>query len=430
VEYAPPVTMLPDLAATLGTSAAGAARAVSEAGSRIARQVGLKDSPIEVSGASVSAHSIAGLVRLGQSSELEIAPKFLGSHVDGSGWQQDFFFLAMLSKHGHLLATDRIQSKSGDANDLEILLARAIHNMYMDQRHRPIRSYQRTTEHDFFLDGDVDPFDLKMPEASGYPQEVLRFNRSNRYNAVVSTAARLTRSQIKRPSENLQLGRIVAHLGPQPRVSRGNLVRQMVPGRSRAWQPLVDLSVDVINGFGLTFNEGSGRSPGFVVSTWQLWEDLLSVSLRLAYGAARAKAQVSHALGSRKRPDGTTGKLNVRPDISAVTPSGINVLVDAKYKGRVDRRQAYASEADVYEAMAFSAASGGFPVVLAYPRLASASVQHVGHVDVLERVDVPGSGSIYAVAVEVRGVAERGGFTDFVTALGNGVQAALRATST
>lgn len=180
VEYGPPVALLPDLAAALGEGTAEAARVLSEAGNRVARQVGLKDAPIELSGGLVSSHSIAGLLRLGRSSELEISPKFLGSHADGTGWQQDFFFLAMLSKHGHLLTSDRIRSRPGESNDLDVLLARAIHDMYMEQQHRPIRSYQRTTEHDFFLDGDVDPFDLKMPDAGGYPQEVIRFNRATR----------------------------------------------------------------------------------------------------------------------------------------------------------------------------------------------------------------------------------------------------------
>ena len=218
VEYGAPVAMLPALATVLGVDFAGAARVLSEAGNRVARQVGMKDAPIEVSGGSVSAHSIAGLLRLGRAGELEIAPKFLGNHANGTGWQQDFFFLAMLSKHGHLLTADRIRSNPGQSNDLDVLLARALHDMYADQQHRPIRSYQRTTEHDFFLDGDVDPFDLKVPDAGGYPQDVIRFNRANRYNALISSAARLTRRQIRRPAENIQLGRVVGNLGRSPRL--------------------------------------------------------------------------------------------------------------------------------------------------------------------------------------------------------------------
>lgn len=421
VEYGPPVALLPDLAAALGAGTAEAARVLSEAGNRVARQVGLKDAPIELNGGLVSSHSIAGLLRLGRSSELEISPKFLGSHADGTGWQQDFFFLAMLSKHGHLLTSDRIRSRPGESNDLDVLLARAIHDMYTEQQHRPIRSYQRTTEHDFFLDGDVDPFDLKMPDARGYPQEVIRFNRANRYNAIISAAAQVTRRHIKRPAENIQLGQLMGHLGHQPRIPGGSLSRVTVPGRSRSWQPLVDLSIDVINGSGMTFNEGGGRSPGFVVSTWQLWQDLLTISLRLAYGAIRAKPEPQLVLGSRHRVNGTKGRLNVHPDVSAVTNSGVAVLVDAKYKGRVDRKKGYASEADVYESMAFSQASGGLPVVLAYPRLASAPLCQVGHVELLERVEVPGSGDIFAVAVEVRGIAARNAFATFVASFGRGL---------
>ena len=131
-------------------------------------------------------------------------------------------------------------------------------------------------------------------------------------------------------------------------------------------------------------------APGFVVSTWQLWQDLLTISLRLAYGAARVKAQSALVLGSRRRANGTQARLNVRPDISAVTNNGLAVLVDAKYKGRVDRKQGYSSEAHIYESIAFSKASGGLPVVLAYPRLASAAPRQAGHVERLEVIEIAG----------------------------------------
>lgn len=403
VEYGTPAPLLPSIATAMGKGTAGAARYVTDTGARVARQIGLKKSPIEVGGPLVSASKIAGLLHLGRSCELEIAPKFLGKHAGGAGWREDFFFLAMLSKHGHVLASDRVRADSVEDSELDSLLARAITGLYWEHHHRPIRSYRRSVEHDFFLDGDVDPFDLRIPGAEGYPQEVIRYSRANCHNAVISTAAGVARRHVKNAVVGAELSIIRAHLGPQPSLPRGRLMQHVVPGRSRRWQPLVDLSVDVVNGFGMGFNEGEARAPGFVVSTWQLWQDLVTICLRLAFGAANVRAEEPKVLGERLYPGGKLGRLNVRPDMT-VSSAGWRFHVDAKYKGRVDRGRMYASESDIYEAIAFSIASDGLPVILAYPRLASAQLSAVGAIELLEQVRVSGCGPIVAISIEVRGI--------------------------
>ncbi|MEW2848038.1 5-methylcytosine restriction system specificity protein McrC [Stenotrophomonas maltophilia] len=412
VEYGSPANLLPAIAASMGRGTAEAARHLSDAGARVARQVGLKKSPIEVSGPLVSSSKVAGLLHLGRSCELEIAPKFLGEHAGGAGWREDFFFLAMLSKHGHVLASDRIRADTAADSDLDSLLARAITDMYWEHHHRPIRSYKRTIEHDFFLDGDVDPFDLRVPGPAGYPQEVIRYTRANRHNAIISAAAGVARRHARTPAVSGELTRVRAHLGVQPRLVRGHLLQQAVPGRSRHWQALMDLSVDVVNGFGMGFNEGEAGAPGFVMGTWQLWQDLITVGLRLGFGDGHVVAEQPLSLGERRYTDGKMGRLNVRPDTSVVL-NGRKFHVDAKYKGRLDSGRLNASESDIYEAIAFSMASKGLPVILAYPRLASAPLTPVGTVEVLEQVGVKGCGPIVAASIEVRGISRRGALKCF-----------------
>ncbi|QND80512.1 restriction endonuclease [Pseudoxanthomonas mexicana] len=413
VEYGAPVSIVNELAAAMGRGNADAARYLLDAGGRIARQVGLKKSPIEIAGSTASSSRVAGLLHLGRSCELEIVPKFLGSHAGGSGWREDFFFLAMLSKHGHILNSDRIRAQSGEENDLDLLLARAISDMYWERHHRPIRAYKRTREQDFFLEGEVDPLDLRFPDAAGYPQEVIRFSRANRFNAAIHAASRITQRHVRKPSAIVALSRVQRHLGSQPTVGHGHHMRLTVPGRARGWQALTDLSVDVVNGLGVGFNEGAGRAPGFMVATWQLWQDLLTLGLRLGFGSSSVRSEVPFSLGKRLRANGSEGRLNVRPDVT-VSSNGFRFHVDAKYKGRIDRGKICAAEADVYEAMAFSAASGGLPVVLAYPQLASTPADPVGTIRIVERVQVPGSGPILAVTVEVRGISRRGSFSRFI----------------
>lgn len=421
VEYGAPAILLPSIAASMGKGAAEAARNISDAGARIARQVGLKSSPIEVSGPLVFSSKVAGLLHLGRSCELEIAPKFLGEHAGGAGWREDFFFLAMLSKHGHVLASDRLRADTAADSDLDSLLARAITDMYWEHHHRPIRSYRRTTEHDFFLDGDVDPFDLRVPGPAGYPQEVIRYSRGNRHNAVISAAAGVASRHVRNPTASAELSRVRAHLGTQPRLSRGPLVPQAVPGRSRRWQALMDLSVDVVNGFGMGFNEGEARAPGFVMGTWQLWQDLITLSLRLAFGGNNVRSERPVPLGKRLHPNGRAGRLNVRPDVTVSTPH-LHFHVDAKYKARLEKGRVYAAEADIYEAMAFSTASEGIPVVLAYPRLASEPIAPVGTVEICERIEIKGRVAISVVTVEVRGISRRHGLATFVSELKRGVE--------
>lgn len=422
IEYASPAPLIAPMASALGCGREAMARLVTDRGARIALTLGATENPLTVAGLSISAQKVAGVVRLAPYAELEIAPKFLGVGDAAEGWREDFFFIAVLSKHGHLLELERISASTQQANDLSSLIAQAITGMYWQEHRRPIRTYRRFVEHDFFLDGDVDPFDLVLPGPDGYPQERLRFTSANRPNAILSAAAGALHDHVRSPSLAAGLSRVQDHLGKQPRLPRGALPRSRLSGRSRAWQPLMDLAVDTLNGMGLGFAGGPARAPGFVVSTWQLWQDLLTIAARLAFRPAYVRAEQPVALGGRYRSDGQRqGRLNVHPDIEVALPGLPRFIVDAKYKGRVDRLKLHVAESDVYEAMAFSRACGGCAVILAYPSLATMERREPGTITPIETIRIEGAGPIVAVHVEARGISQIGGLTRFVQNLRHGL---------
>jgi len=417
VEYARPVALVEEISEASSRSREEVRRLLIDRGARAARTLGFNENPITAEGATTRAVKIAGLLRLSPSIELEIAPKFLGDADGGRGWREDFFFLTVLSRHGYLLASEKLRASSGAPDDLSVLVARAMTSMYWDHYRRPLRTYERMRERGFFLDGEVDPFDLSFPEASGYDQEVLRLTRANKHNGLIKAAAQALIPEVGDPKISAGLVRMGAHLGEQQRPGRGRTRSHLLPGRSRRWQPLVDVSQDVLQGLGLAFEAGAATAPGFLVSTWQVWQDLLTIAARLGFGHRNVKAEVPRQLGQRvKVASGKLSELRVFPDMAVDVPGRRPFLLDAKYKGHVDHGRLAASEADIYEALAFARASNRTMVVLAYPALATEPLGGLGEATEVERVRV-GDITIIAVAVEVRGISQRSGLALFSTSL-------------
>lgn len=85
------------------------------------------------------AKGFAGLIRLGPSLELEITPKFLGIDDTDSKWREDFFYLVTLSKHGRLLASERMVASGNSPRNLSALVARSMATMYWDNQRLPTR---------------------------------------------------------------------------------------------------------------------------------------------------------------------------------------------------------------------------------------------------------------------------------------------------
>jgi len=421
VEYGPYADLTGQIASAAGIDRNKAWRLVDSAGESVARTLGFRANPIQTDAKGTRISDVAGMIRLGPSLELEIAPKFLGIDETDSGWREDFYYLANLSRHGRLLASERLRAATGAPQDLAALVARSLAGMYRDNRRKPLRAYRTTRETNFSIEGDIDPFDLQFPSADGFPQDVIRYDRRNTFNASIVAAAKTLLPVVSDPVAVKELLRVIEDL---PQQNRPEPFRaKKVPGRSRAWQPVIDLSNDVLRGLGVSYKLGMAAAPGYVVGTWQTWEHLLMIAARFGYGRNVVHAQREHKLGTRQRPTFTEASpFNVLPDLLITAES--RFILDAKYKTNSEKGKLRISESDVYEALAFSKATECESVVLAYPALPGKVQLPLGDVRLFERIDIEQT-RIYGVQIEVRGISRKGGLTAFSKEMRSGLTGLL-----
>jgi len=415
VEYGAPVDLCKDIAHAAGVDQARAAQILLDAGNRVAGSLGLNYNPIGIDARGVRSIDFAGLIRLGPSLELEVAPKFLGLDDVDARWREDFFFLSTLSRHGRLLASERLSASGGTPRDLSTLVARSMASMYEARKRRPLRSYRRVKESDFFIDGDPDPSDLIFPSPDGFEQEVTLFDKRNHWNGLIHAAAKELLPEVGDPAAASGLVRMIEDLAPQS--WSGGYSRKPIPARHRAWSPLHDLSVDVLNGLGMNYKQGRAHAPGYLVSTWQIWEDLLTIGCRLGFGRAAVSPQKGFALGTRSKlvTGAKASNVTVYPDC-VIESDGVRpkFLLDAKYKGHVEKGGLRIAEADIYESLAFARATDCSRIVLAYPALPGAAVFSPGTCSAFERVDI-GPVRIVGVQIETRAIAKSGALRAFAS---------------
>lgn len=423
VEYGSSVDLSREIAAALGVDSTKANSLLTDAGNRVASSLRLNYNPISVDTKGVRAIDFAGLIRLAPSLELEVAPKFLGLDDADAAWREDFFFLSTLSRHGRLLATERLSASGGKPRDLSTLVARTVTSMYEARKRRPLRSYRKVRETDFFIDGDPDPVDLIFPSSEGFEQERIRFDRRNGWNADIVAAAKELLPEVSDPSAVGSLVRLIEDLSPQNGPSN---VRKGIPARHKHWRPLHELSVDVLGGLGINYIQGQARAPGYLVSTWRVWEDLLTVAARLGLGRSAVVPQKGFPLGTKtKVSTGGVTRISVFPDC-VIEPNGITpgMLLDAKYKGHVEKGQLRITEADIYEALAFARASRHNLVVLAYPAQPHNSAEPVGTCTIFERVQVDAV-RIVGLQIESRGISKSGALRLFASNVVSGLASAF-----
>lgn len=106
-------------------------------------------------------------------------------------------------------------------------------------------------------------------------------------------------------------------------------------------------------------------------------------------------------------------KLSVFPDC-VIESDGIRpkFILDAKYKGHVEKGQLRITEADIYEALAFSKATGCNLVMLAYPALPGDAPKPVGTCLVFETAEVDAV-QIVGVQIESRHISKVGALRAF-----------------
>jgi len=412
VEYGQPLDIAVEIAAAASLDRDKARVLIERAGERIARTLRFSSNPIRIDADGVRAVDVAGMIRLGPSVELEIAPKFLGLDRADSRWREDFYLLANLSRHGRLLASERLKASSGAPRDLATLVARSLAGMYRDNRRRPLRSYRRSREVDFSIDGELDPIEMYQPGPDGFPQELIRYDRRNPFNASIVGAASELLPEVSDPIAVAELVRIVEDLPQQGRPTPNR--SRKVPGRARVWQPTIDLANDVLQGLGVSYKNGFASAPGYVVNTWRVWEDLLIIASRFSFGRDATGVQSDYRLGLRYL--GTAGAkstVNVYPDLTiSAGGSRPRFILDAKYKSSSEKGRTRISESDVYEALAYAKAGACDLIVLAYPSLPSNSLKTLGEVSVFETVVVDRT-KIFGIEVEARGISQRGGLKLF-----------------
>ena len=416
IEYAKPGLLHEEIARETDLSSATAQELLLRAGDRVRAILGLESSPIALSGDKTQFQNIAGLLVLASGLELEIAPKFLGN---APGWREDFFLLAMLSHHGRLLDSENLKSSANTSSDLATLIGRSLIEMYWKNQRRPLRTYRRLEMREFAIEGDFEPEELSYPAEEGFPQAVTSFTRLNPYNAVIRSAAAQLTPIVPDVETRVRLERLAQHLPHQPRPLRFH-ARQL-PSRSKAWQPAFDLSLDILRGLGGAYDPKNALAPGYVMQTWQVWEQLISLSLRSVLSPKNVVLQAQHTLGTR-----TSGQkvkeLQVYPDAIVTLQEGAGsrkVIVDAKYKGNTEHRHTSISNADVYEALAFCRASGVSEAVLVYPKRINgipATTDEVGQANEISRVDAAGV-IIRGIELGVCGIARRNGRRRFAEAL-------------
>jgi hypothetical protein len=376
----------------------------------------LRRSPFEVSiSGAVRVDRVAGLLRLSPNLELEVVPKFLDA-ADAS-WQEDFFVLALFSQTGRILPRDRMSAGHGDRGDLASLIGQTMARMYAENQRQPVRVYRQRDTVEFAYDGDVDPLDLFVPEPHGFPQRLLQLRPDNEYNAVVCQAVLALLPEVRDAETRKQLLRVRQALGQQPAVRQVRARR--LPARYRQWQPLYDLSVEVLRGFGVGFTQQHLLAPGFVLRTWETWQALVEAAVRTGLAGMQVHGQVSYNLGQR-----STDALDVTPDVVVMRTGTKLGVIDAKYRTR-EGKAASVDAGDIYESLAFLRATGTHAAILLYPRPADAGARlPVGTCEQFEQVTV-GSTTITALTVEVRGISGVNGYMHFAQRLAAGVQPLL-----
>lgn len=378
------------------------------ANKRICKKLGLQKNPLVISDGRLRVCGIAGIVRLTKKIELEVVPKFL-SHTKNASWKETLYLLSVLSKHGGILANERILSSTSYIASLYDIAGRILAQEFQKNRRKPIRKYRKESFCDFSIDGDIDFASVLDRNDDGIRQTRIRFDIYNEYNAVISKAMRIV---IPYTSDNQARNVLQTAIGMFGKQAEPVREKMNVPVRNKEWEDAYILSYDIINGLANSFDTGKILAPGFVVSTWQLWEWLITTGLSLANVPGTVKPQTPVQWGNKK-VGSQSYSVNVYPDVVMLDANNHQVLylVDAKYKVLVNQATGEADRNDIYEAFAFCSATNTDTLFLAYPG-DSGSTTPAGTVTQHSVYEI-GSKKIFVVTVDFGSISSRGGLFAF-----------------
>lgn len=407
VEYGPPAHVIGRIADALGVSPAAAEQRLRKLGERLARAHSMDRSPIQIVGTGVRALGIAGIATLGRSVELHIRPKFAGSNDD---WQEDLLFLALFTSYGHLDPLHRIATRPGAENTLAELAARVLLGMIARNHRLPLKVRRRRVIHSFEPADEVDMDVLLNPTDEGWEQTVYEMSRDNEYWSTIHGGAMAVLPHVRDAHVATTLSETVRRWGVP--TTAPSMIRAKLPPRLAAWQAAYDLAYELARSSG--FAPAAGRFAGFefTLNTWRMWQALIDRTLIMSFGADRISLQPAHAIGKSVRA-GREVDIDVHPD-AVLSDDQDPLVIDAKYKGRIDKGFTGITPADRYEAMAFMQAVGAARATLVMPSLTAATVDEPA---VLLQVDRLPTGSLAALAIGIRGIARNAGVRKFSLAL-------------
>lgn len=374
---------------------------------RVKKLLGQSDDPLVArTNGSWRADGVAGLLRLNHLVELEVVPKFLDPA--NALWRRDFFLLAVLVRTGHLLHHDEISADSADRGDLATLVGRSLLRLCEENRRRPIRRYERTSSVEFSLDGDVEWETLTLPDPDGFTVSRLALTARNTYNATIKCAADILAAEVTDTDTAAGLIRLSRGMGAQPSPPSQFPV---LPQRHSAWEGAYSLAKLVVEGLGLDLIGGGFSGPGFILSTWQSWEQLCHEIVRRALRGHKVIAQQGWVLGKRGAKD-----VLARPDISPHLGETTDFLLDAKYKVPPGQNPSIGRD-DVNEAIMFLHASNRTSIDLLYPSVKTLDELGLGEWSVFDTLTTQRDDwVIRGIEVQIQGIAGHGGFDSVVKA--------------
>jgi 5-methylcytosine-specific restriction enzyme subunit McrC len=405
---------VPSTAEKLGIPPSALVRQLEQSSRRIANQLAVSDC-IEFKHELFRFIDVAGLLRLSPGAEVEVVPKFLAP--DDVNWREDFFTIASISRFGRILPREALRATIGGTAAIADLVGRAMVEMYNRNRPRPLRAYKRRIWASYEIDGEIDPESTLVRDDDGFLQSAVILDRNNEYNFAIHTAMGVLLPEIRDGDLRRQLAEAHLNLSPQTDSRLHRRERRLLPSRHGRWQDLYDLSLAVLDGFGLSLKHLENvLAPGFLIKTSDSWEALIANAVRAGLNE-RVVSKRSFVIGTRQRPNGDTANISVTPDVTVQRPDSTLFLIDAKYKiryGRTDDFQIAA--ADIYESLAFLEAAGADRILLVYPMPGNVQPRELGRLQILDRVII-GDGEVIAVAIDVRGISRPGGFRDFSQAI-------------
>jgi 5-methylcytosine-specific restriction enzyme subunit McrC len=411
-EQRPSSDVIPGLTAARMTSTEAVA-ALTRGSARLRRALRLPEGngPILIDGESVKVVGIAGVVRLAPSIELDIAPKFHGfSHP---GWREDLLAISNYTRRGSFIAQN-VRAGIDEAGDLASVIGRAFVGEFWKHYRKPLRLYRERRWRGFELEGELDADLPYERSADGFPQQAMVLDRRNPYNAVIAAAAEALVADVRDAALRTQLLRVRSYLGDQA-PAEATMLRP-VPARHRPWADLVELSRAIASGADLTLHADRFEAPGYVIRTWEAWEQLVFRALRSQLGLERARHHLPYSWGERE------GKaLEVRPDVT-VLGSGLPRLVDAKYRTHAEAGRRRIHRDDLMEAAAFMAAAETDLIALLYPRPGDAQILPCGGAKVFDVVTLSPGRRVVAVDAEVRGFSARNAHRQFAAGVAAAVE--------